>query len=284
MKKVASDTVVMTGINPTAQLTEYTFAKLENGKIRAKTTRIALGGFINFWIGSANGKHYFADMGGNPNDTNTDFNLPAQTIFSSSGSMANYLSTRVRMPIAGTVHNGKLLLVSGEAIGSPKGKIVEVDPQTQQMRVLFTSQNGNLGTLNVIPGTQDVMTNARGENKLIVFDSVTGQIRREIPTQGYSRSFDFTGHCVVVGNDENNSIEVFDLKSQDNKSVINEKITLPSKEFSGIKQIAVDDSTGIVFARSSLPCNPMMEVCDKDINRVVTFGAELGNSIRTLCH
>ena len=110
IKPTNNGSVVITGINPTSRLTEYTYAKLVQGRIRLNTTTIALGGFITFWIGDIGSKHYFIDQGGNPDDT--DIMNPAQTIFHSTSSRARYLSTRLRMPVSGLVLDNKLFLVS----------------------------------------------------------------------------------------------------------------------------------------------------------------------------
>jgi WD40 repeat protein len=283
LKEGGNGTVVMTGINPSVNLTEYTLAKLENGKIQKRTTQVTVDGFINFWIGTLNGRHFFADMGGNPHDTSQDLTLPAQTIFYTSNSAPRYMSTRVRMPVAGTIHNNKILLISGEAIGSPRTSIVEVDPRTEAKRVLLSTKDGQFSSLKVLPGTHTLVTIARAQNKVLLVDSNSGEVKREIPTQGYTRSVVVSGHCLLAGNDTNNTIEVFDLNSNENKSVLKEAITLSEDEFSGIKQIAVDDTTGVVFAQAALACNPMVQVCDKDNNRVVSLGNDFAKSIQKLC-
>lgn len=283
LKEGANGTVVMTGINPGSNLTEYTFAKFENGKIQKRTTQVAIDGFINFWIGTLNGRHFFADMGGNPQDTNQDFNLPAQTIFYTSSSTPHYMSTRVRMPIAGTIHNNKILLISSEGMGSPRASIVEVDPRTEAKRVLLSTKDGQFSSLKVLPETNTLITIAKAQNKLMLVDANSGEVKREIPTQGYTRSVIVSGHCLLAGNDTNNTIEVFDLNSTENKSVLKEVIAISADEFSGIKQIAVDNTTGVVFAQAALPCNPMMQLCDKDNNRVVSLGAEFAKSLQKLC-
>ncbi len=284
MKKAGSNLIMMTGINPNSQLTEYTTAKLENGKIRLRTTQINLGGFITFWIGALGNRHYFVDMGGNPDDTTTNLSLPAQTIFSSTGSNATYLNSRVRMPVAGTLLNNKLLLVSSQGIGMDAGSIVEVDPRSSAIRVLLTSKEARFKGLEVIPGTTHLVTSASALNKLIILDSASGQIRRELPTLGYTRAFVLTGHCLIAGNDETNTIEVFDLNSKEDKAIITENVKMAAAEFSGIKQIAVDNATGTVFARSNFSCNPMTTTCDKDYNRVITFGTTVAENVRKLCH
>jgi hypothetical protein len=283
IKTAPNGTVVVTGINPVTHLTEYTFAKLKNKKIQFKTTEISVDGFINFWIGNLGNSHYFADMGGNPNDTNQNFELPAQTLFYSTGSSPRYLSARVRMPIAGTVLNNKLIMVSREGFKSDAGSLVEVDPVSSSARVLSTTKNAHYNGLEIIPSTQEIMTSALALNKLLVFDSTSGTLKRELSTSGYTRSFAITGHCAIAGNDETHNIEVFDLNSKEDTALFSEPVNMPLEEFSGIKQIAVDEATGTVFARSTIACNPLIEACDKDDNRVVTFGPSVAQKIQGLC-
>jgi hypothetical protein len=282
MSIASPGTIIMTGLNPDSRLTNYTTARLEGGKIKLRTSEIALGGYINFWIATLSGKHYFADMGGNPQDDQVG--LPAQTIFASTGTNARYLSTRLRMPRAGLAMNNKLYIVSHEAMGSPRSSLVEVDPLTMQKRILTASTTAAYTDLKILPGTTDLVSIARDENKIVIVNSQLGQIRRQFRTKGYTRSFDFYGHCVLAGDDENNIIEIFDLKSDSEIAFMAEEIDLPASEFSGIKSIAVDKNSGAIFARASLACNPMVESCDTDKNRVVTFGAEAAARLRTACN
>ena len=108
IKPIDFDKVIITGVNPSTRLTEYTIAQLENGVIVLRTNQIDLGGgFINFWIGTLGNRAFFADVGGNPNDTSTDLQQPGQTIFYSTGSNTIYLKNRVSMPVAGLALNNK---------------------------------------------------------------------------------------------------------------------------------------------------------------------------------
>jgi hypothetical protein len=62
-----------------------------------------------------------------------------------------------------------------------------------------------------------------------------------------------------------------------------EEVNLPFEQFSGLRSVAVDRATGSIFVRSSLPCNPVTDVCDKEYNRVVTFGAESAQRVKAAC-
>ena len=284
IKIAGNGTVMITGISPTSRLTQYTTARIENGQIKTSTKEIGLGGFINFWISNLNGRNYFADMGGNPNDNSDPASqLPAQTIFASTGSNANYLSARVRMPVSGTSLNGKLLLVSSEGMGQDASSLVEVDPRTAATRVITKSSTAKYRGIEVMTGTTNVMTSAWSESKIRIIDTVSGEIRRELQTKGYPRSFVATGHCIVVGNDETNVVEVFDLNTDSATPAFAGEVNMPADEFSGIKSIALDQSTGTVYARAAYPCNPIMEACAKDYNRVVKFDQALATRIRTSC-
>lgn len=284
IKKQGPGAVVVTGINPVSHLTQYTFAKLENSIIRTKSHEVNIEGFINFWVGSIGNRHYFADMGGNPNDTNQNLDLPAQTIFSTTNSVPKYLEARVRMPLAGEVVDGKLVMISSEGMSLNAGSVIEVDPSTSQTRILLASKTARYRGVESVSGTKNILILASGENKLLLVNRANGEIEKEFPTAGYSRVFNQIGHCAIVGNDVANSIEVFDLKSNENKAILTETISLPADEFSGIMQIATEESTGTIFARSNFPCNPFIEVCNQDYNRVITFGPDVAKKVKTLCN
>jgi hypothetical protein len=272
----------MSGVNPATSLTSYSSARIEGGKIRLKTAEIALGGFINFWIADVAGRHYFADMGGNPND-NPPIGAPGQTIFSSTGTNSKYLGTRLRMPVSGVGLNNKLYLVSSEGLGQNKSTIVEVDPTTHQKRELLMSPTARFMTLKVLSGTTDLVTIATMENKIVILDSKSGQIRRELLTKGFTRDTAFLGHCVIAGDDKNNMVEIFDLRKNENAAFMAGELNLPAQDFSGIKSIAVDPNTGTIFARSNVPCNPAIESCENEYNRVVSFGLKFGQQVKEAC-
>jgi hypothetical protein len=282
VKRVPEGGVMVTGINPDARLTEYTRASIKSGKISVSTKRIALGGFIYFWIGELGGRQYFVDQGGNPDDSG-NLDQPAQTIFSSRGTDSKYLSTRVRMPVSGQVKDGKLLVVSSDGIGTTGARLVEIDPATAKSRIITQSKTAEYRNVEFIPGTSDVVMNALSENKLVIVDSVNGQIKREIETKGYTRSFDFIGSCVVAGNDETNTIEVFDLRSPDSAPKVALEVKLPANEFSGIRRISIDQATGVVFARANFACNPLTDRCADDNNRVIKFDLEAAAKIKSAC-
>ncbi len=283
IKKAGNGSVVVTGINPVSQLTQYTFATFENDRIQFKTTQINVDGFISFWVGTLGKRHFFADIGGNPNDSQLNLDLPAQTLFSSASSAPTYLKARVRMPLAGEIIDGKLMIVSSEGMSLKAGSIVEVDPLTSSTKILLDSKTAQFRGIEAIPGTALLLTLAAGENKLLLIDKNTGEIKREFPTTGYSRVFNRFGHCAIVGNDESNTIEVFQLNSDVNQPVLTEKISLSADEFSGIKQIASDELTGTIFVRANFPCNPLIEVCNKDFNRVVSLGQNIATKLKNRC-
>jgi hypothetical protein len=271
--KVGDDgAVVITGINPQQRLTEYSVARLQNGKIEAATKTIDLGGFITFWLGKIGGLQYFADIGGNPNDTDDpSYQLPAQTIFTSTGTNAKYLAARVRMPVAGTSFNGKIFIVSSDGIGQRGSSVVEVDPVSSAVRVISKSATARYRGIKHISHGQEILTLASAENKLQVISPKSGEVLREYTTSGFPRSFVTYGRCVIVGGDETNEVEAFDLSSEANERVFALKIDMSYEEFSGIKSIAVDHRSGNLFARSAYACNPIIEPCNHDYNRIVKF-------------
>ena len=282
MKITDQGATMITGINPQSQLSEYTVASLQSGKIKLQTTEIAVNGFISFWIASIGPKHFFGDIGGNSEDTNNPG--PAQTIFYSTHSQPTYLTTRLSMPLSGAKIGNKLLVVSSEGYGQDKSRILEIDVDTMSKRVVIVSNTARYRGLTPIEGTSDIVTSALAENKIQVIDTTSGTIRREFQTKGYPRSFDLTGHCLVVGNEDTNVVEIFDMNNTSDKPAFAAEINMPLEEFSGITRVAVDPYSGTIFARASRACNPIVEPCDYDYNRVVTLGAETAQRVKALCH
>jgi hypothetical protein len=128
-----------------------------------------------------------------------------------------------------------------------------------------------------------LVSNARMENKLVVIARDTGEIFKEFPTQGYTRSVAVLGSCVLAGNDETNTIQAFSLRSAKDTPFLTAKVELPPNLFSGIKRIIADQTTGTIFVRSALACNPLIDPCTDNNNRVLTMGSELGSKLLANC-
>lgn len=282
IKAYTGSSVIATGFNPNSRLTAYSIISLSNGRMNVKSTNVALGGFATFWIGSVAGKNFFVDHGGNSND-NAPLGQPAQTIFSYNGFSSRYLTTRLSLPVDGATYNNQLLLVSREQIGSPSAKIVRVDPATHKMTVLVKDTGANFGEMAQLGSTSLFAANASGTNKVIIFDANNPGVKREFATQGYTRNVATAGHCVFAGNDETNTIEVFDVDLQSPAPVLTLSVDMPENDFSGIKKIAVDRSSGQIYARAALPCNPVMGDCNNDNNRIVNWDSETAAKVKSVC-
>ncbi|MCX6125973.1 MAG: hypothetical protein NTV34_14670 [Proteobacteria bacterium] len=282
LKAYTATSVILTGIDPNKNLTNFTIASWNGAKISAKTTEIALGGYANFWIGSVGGRNYFADMGGNPND-NGPIGQPAQTIFSSNGQTSRYLGTRLRMPVAGTSFENQLLMISETALGAAKTTVLKVDLATQKVTSLTPTPRLGINVLERIGGSDLFVANEQKANRIFVINARSGEVSREFPISGYVRSVAAIGHCVVAGNDESNTIEFFDLNEPNDKPTLALTVDLPANEFSGIRKIVVDGGTGSVFARSNYACNPIAETCDSDYNRIVFWNGKEAESVRKAC-
>lgn len=124
---------------------------------------------------------------------------------------------------------------------------------------------------------------AVAESKLRLIDVKTGETRREFSTHGYARSFAMFGHCAVVGSEETNVVEAFDLGGQSEQAVFAAKVDLSMQDFSGLKTIAIDKDSGTIFARASYACNPLIEACDHDNNRIVKFEANVSRHLVLAC-
>lgn len=283
MKAAPGGGVMVTGINPSSQLTQYTRAQLSGRNITARTTTISLGGYISFWAGQNGNLQWFVDIGGNPNDTSDDLSLPAQTLFSTTSTRARYLSARVRMPLDAVMEGQKMWIVSSGGMGSTYAKLVTVDTSTAATRDLHESRSAGYSAMAMLPDGQHLALAARNESHVAILNKNTGTVTRTLPTNGYLRSLATFGNCLLTGSDESNFIEVFDLRKDSNEPTIAARVKLEADEFSGIMRIAVDQATGIIFARASKACNPMVMACDKDDNRVVSIGETFGQTLKATC-
>lgn len=281
MKVYSANKILVSGINPSRQLTEYSVLELRSGQIVSTITTVPLTAFATFWVGSVAGKNYFVDHGGNPDDD--QLGVPAQTLFTYNGGSPRYLTTRLAMPTAGVVNGEKLLLISRAGVAQNASYISLVDTRTQAITRLNPSPlNGLLG-IEQVPGQNLYLSAESGANRVIMFNGTSGELVREFQTKGFTRSATSVGHCIVAGSAETNIVEFYDLNSTEQLPALALEVNLPQNEFYGVRKVVVDATTGQTYARSAFPCNPMTGQCVDDYNRVVTWGAEDTAKVKALC-
>lgn len=307
--------VMITGTNDKTRETEFTIARLVNGVIRVTTTRIGPNAWITGYMGQIGDRFYFADIGGNPND-DAPLGAAAQTLFSVRAPIAKsfsdeaplwaidtatkvegytgsalvataaapaYLPTRLRMPISGVTIDGKLYVVSNEALGSWAGSLVEINPANGATRVVYKSTSEWPYMVSSVDNGATLVLINRAAAKVLLVDRLSGDVKREWTTNGDPRSLTMVGRCVAVGNDSANTVQFFNRDDASDVAVVDLRVDLPSNEFSGLKKIVVDVKSGAVFGRASLACNPYVGKCENDDNRIVSFGPEAAAAVRANC-
>ncbi len=274
--------VVGTSIEP--NLTMYTIATRKGESFSARTIVIPMQAWANRWLGTVDGKEYFTDPGGNSEDTSTDLSLAAQTIFRMDSFGPKYLSTRLRLPVGGMAIGNKLFVVQHEAIGAWQSNLAVIDPRTGQFSLAFPNYRKNLSGIAQIPGTALVAVTERDANQLLLLDKNTLQLSFELNTPAEPRGVTAFGQCALAGSFSERGVRVFRRTADQKYEVaLDLAMDLSGNEFARLFQITADASTGRVYGKSNFPCNPMVEVCDRDYNRVVSWESESA-AILAACH
>jgi hypothetical protein len=279
--------VIVTGISISPNLSNFTILSLDNsGKISKRTTQVPMQAWATKWIGTIGGREFFTDPGGNTNDPETESNpsLAAQTLFAMRGNSPQYLKTRMRLPIGGIAWNNQLLVIQKQGIGSAASNAALVNPSNGQTTYLFENHRSNLAAVSILPARGLAIFAERDAGQIAVYDLNARQLVNSVATISDARSVDSFGHCAIVGSFETKAIEIINLSNPSEPVILNRtEIALPDAEFARLSQLTVDDERGTVYARSNFACNPMVEACDTDRNRVIAFGKDVTEVLMTQC-
>jgi hypothetical protein len=280
--------IIVVGTSPTPHLTNYTrIDPVANGQFKATLTQIPMDAWANDWVGTYNGREYFTDMGGNPNDPAADADpyLPSQTIFStnSSGRPA-YMSTRLQGPALGTIFGSQLLIASFKSIGSDIYKLTKVQIGTGTQTPAFNQIFGRLKNIAIKPGSSVVALSDQTNGVVVIGDLSSSQILTSLPTGGATSYAEWYGHCVVASNLDNRQVVVFDTSdlSQAHQIAAIDFAHL-GEGFGYLNRFTIDSTSGRIFAKSNYPCNPIMENCSINTNAVASSDANDGANLKRLC-
>jgi hypothetical protein len=263
--------VVGTGFNP--NLTQYTIIKRQGSHFVPMHKVIPAGAWANKWLGRWQGREYFSDMGGNPNDQNQDFNLPAQTLFYMSGNAPRYMTTRLRMPLGGIIVGSKAYIVRHESMGQPQSYLALVDLQSQQARDINSTPYNNFTEVVSLPEHNILALSERGAGKVRLLDQASLQEVAVIDADAGVQSLAHSSKCLFVANRESRSVNVYNLENLRAPALVQTlEVDLSLDEFYSMNKMVVDTATGAIYGRSNYPCNPWVEECVRDYNRVVFLG------------
>lgn len=282
-----ANSVVVVGTGYSPNLTHYTIIEKNGANFSVRTKQVPMQAWARQWIGNYNGKEFFTDPGGNQNDParDDDFNLASQTFFSMSASSSpKYLTTRLRLPTYGIKLGSLFYVLNAESIGSPQSNLNRVNPATNAITKVFPSFRNALATISTIPGTNLITLVESGANQFLIVDAATGTIISTTPIDEDSKSHAIMGKCAVIGARTAKTVKFIDISNTAApKEIMTLPIDLPSGEFKTLNKIDVDPVSYKVFARSNMPCNPMVETCNEEWNRVVVFSGETATKIAANC-
>jgi hypothetical protein len=287
MYPYGANSVIVVGTGYSPNLTHYSIIEKSGTNFTVRTKQIPMQAWARQWIGNHNGKEFFTDPGGNQNDParDDDFSLASQTFFAMSNSSSpRYLPTRLRLPTYGIKLGSMFYVLNAESIGSPQSNLHRLDPATNSITKVFPSFRNALATVSTIPGTNLITLVERGANQFLIVDATTGSIVSTTVIAEDSKSHAIMGKCAVIASRTDKSVQFLDISNTAApKQVMTLAIDLPAGEFRFLDKIDVDPVSFQVFARSNFPCNPLMEACNEDWNRVVTFKGETASKIAANC-
>jgi len=287
-----ANSVIATGTSPSTSSndpakTMFTVLRFENGKVTHKTTAVPISAWATTWIGTVSGKEFFTDPGGNVNDTeiDDDLSLASQTLFSFDGRNPAYLKTRMRYPFSGKPWKEQLLVLQRQSLGSTATNMQLVNTNSGKFISIFPSFRNNLRAFEIFKNTELVALLEAGTNEIHVLDVEKTQITATAETFDGARTLKTIGSCAVVGSYESRVVEVFHT-SNDHRAlekILTLKVDLPQNEFMRLSALAIDTQTGKIYARSNFACNPFMQICDEDWNRIVSFEGTYKDKLKQTC-
>lgn len=252
--------------------TVYTVIENRGGKFTAKANPIAVTAWAYRWLGTVDGREYFADPGGNGQDNNQDPKLPAQTIFSLLRGTPRYLPVRMRLPIAGVTSGSKLFVVQRESMGFGESNVGIIDTASNQLTYAFPEFRNGLKDIVKVERGDVLAVSESGTDSVLFLNRSSGQLAGSVRTDASPTSLATYGKCVIVGSESERTIQAVDVSNPAAPQVsASVRLDLPENEFKWLAKIVVDGLSGVIYARSHFACNPIAEECNDDWNRVVAI-------------
>lgn len=283
----AAGSVIVVGTGYSPNLTQYSFVSKQGASFSVRTIQIPMDAWARQWIGTHNGKEFFTDPGGNQDDParDNDLSLASQTFFShSSGARPRYLSTRLRLPLSGVKIGGSFYVINAESIGSPRSNLYSLDPRSGKLGPLFPSYRNALAAVRAVPGSSILAVSEEGARQVLLIDTSRdahiGTATLEIDPSALT----VMGHCVITGDQVEKKIAVIDVRDPAAPfETMSLSVDLPAEEFRYLSHIAADPVNGKLYLRSNMPCNPMVEACTHDWNRVLVLAGEEAMKLAGIC-
>ena len=272
--------VLIVGVKSEPNLTHYSIVTY-NGPGRALTVQtkaIPAEAWAFQWMGTAGSKEFFIDMSGLVDDPERDANpnLASRTIFTMQSGRPTYSPARVRMPIEGIKVGSDFFVLHRLGLGQPQSGLVRVNSSSFATQNIFTAWRNLVTDVVHVPAVNMIVAAEMGADQILLIDPTTGDLKGTYPVAGGPRTLTAVGHCVAVGAEQTKKIALIDLKGVPD---LVDSVDLSSlgAAFHSIRKVAVDRTTGQVFARSNFPCNPMVTSCTQSENSVVAAKLNMSN-------
>ena len=281
-----SDSVIAMGTAIQPNLRHYTIITIRGRAFDVRDHTVPVTAWGNDWLGTYGGKEYFADMGGNTNDdeTTSNPNLDAQTIFSVDPyGRARYLPVRLVGSRNGLFVGDQLLVHHLFDIRNGLRNIHRVNITTGQHDELFVAPRARIWDFLTVDGNILAVAEAGG-NRVIFVDRITKQIKTELSVEGEPRSLARVGHCLLVGSRESKSVTVISVRDPLSPAITGSiDFSTTGGAFRVLDKITVDQQSGRVYGRSAVPCNPIIETCEKSWNSVVVSSQDDAVLVKAQC-
>ncbi len=283
----STHSVLVVGTGHTPNLTHYTLVENKNGKLSAKTKVVPVDAWARTWIGSHNGREYFTDPGGNPNDTamSKDFSLAAQTFFTiSPSSRPRYLPVRLRLPLGGIKVGSVFYVYNAESIGDARSNLYQLNPQTNKLTPVFANFQNKISSVIHIASSGLLAMTAEGAGDLLFVDEKTLKEVGRMNVGQSPRSVAAYGKCLIIGNRDERNVVAVNTSNPLAPTVVGElAVDLSVSEFRVMDKVAVDLHSGQIYARSNYACNAFAQACNDDWNRIITFKGDVAQQIASEC-
>ncbi len=279
----AKNAVIVVGTAHKPNLTQYTVVENKQGKLVPSTRAIPMQAWAREWLGTFNGKEYFTDPGGNT-ETNT-LGMPSQTFFAVNRTSApRYLSTRLRLPLAGVRAGNQFYVLNSEAIGSPFGNLHRLDPTSQKVTPVFAGNRHGFFGIAYAPAKNLIAVTDEDSGELYLVDASAGKELSAFPVAGIPRSVTFLGKCALVAGRDARQLNAIDVSDPKNPAFVGTlDVDLPQQEFMTLDKIAADPASGKIYGRSNFPCNGFSGKCDADWNKVLAFTSFNAQELAATC-
>ena len=274
--QIDKQSIITYGINPNIAQVQYTIIDTSSPSFPSTTSSLGENAWANGWLGKFGNDHFFIDVGGNVEDdvvTRSPGSI-SQTIVRLREGVSSYLDFRISRPIAGIKSENGFYVAQGHGIGSGRSDLLQIDLENGLMKSIFKELPTEIRDMVLVESASTLVIADSAQGRLIGIDTKTDTFAWQMPTGSSPATLATAGKCVVLGDMHEKLVHVVDVSGSSPVVLHVESIKSPETQFRGLSKVTVDLQTKRVFARSNIPCNPILEECPNDFNRVIVLENE----------